>query len=91
MISIGIRELRQRASRYIALVRGGRTIEVTDRGRPVALLVPIPRGSEIERLGAEGRLSPDGGDLLELGSPVAPAPGESLPSKVLEEMRVDER
>lgn len=91
MISIGIRELRQKASRYIALVRSGRTIEVTDRGRPVALLVPIPEGNEVDRLEAEGRLSPDGGDLLELGSPLASVPGASPPSKVLEEMRVDER
>ncbi len=37
---IGVRELRQHASRYLARVATGETIEVTDRGRPVALLVP---------------------------------------------------
>jgi prevent-host-death family protein len=37
---IGIRELRQHASRYLARVATGETIEVTDRGRAVALLVP---------------------------------------------------
>jgi prevent-host-death family protein len=91
MISIGIRELRQRASRYIALVRQGDTVQVTDRGRPVALLVPIPQGSEVERLDAEGRLSPAQGDLLALGLPLAPMPGATAPSVVLEEMRADER
>ncbi len=91
MISIGIRELRQKASRYIALVRGGSTIQVTDRGRPVALLVPIPQGNQLERLHAEGRLSTAERDLLELGSPLAPVPGTDLPSDVLEEMRADER
>jgi prevent-host-death family protein len=40
MDRIGIRELRQHASRYLARVATGETIEVTDRGRPVALLVP---------------------------------------------------
>lgn len=40
METIGVRELRQHASRYLARVAGGETIEVTDRGRPVALLVP---------------------------------------------------
>ena len=40
MESIGVRELRQHASRYLARVATGETIEVTDRGRPVALLVP---------------------------------------------------
>ena len=41
MERIGVRELRQHASRYLARVVGGETIEVTDRGRPVALLVPV--------------------------------------------------
>ncbi len=40
MERIGVRELRQYASRYLARVQTGETIEVTDRGRPVALLVP---------------------------------------------------
>ncbi len=40
METIGVRELRQHASRYLARVATGETIEVTDRGRPVALLVP---------------------------------------------------
>ncbi len=42
MDRIGVRELRQHASRYLARVATGETIEVTDRGRPVALLVPTP-------------------------------------------------
>jgi prevent-host-death family protein len=41
MQRIGVRELRQHASRYLALVARGGQIEVTDRGRPVARLVPI--------------------------------------------------
>jgi prevent-host-death family protein len=41
MQRIGVRELRQHASRYLALVAGGDQIEVTDRGRPVARLVPV--------------------------------------------------
>lgn len=91
MISIGIREFRQKARRYIALVRAGSTIQLTDRGRPVALLVPLPRDSDLEYLHSEGRLSTAAGDLLELGSPLAPVPGADLPSDVLEEMRDDER
>jgi prevent-host-death family protein len=41
MDRIGVRELRQHASRYLARVVNGETFEVTDRGRPVARLVPI--------------------------------------------------
>lgn len=36
-----MRELRQHASRYLERVRHGETLEVTDRGRPVARLVPL--------------------------------------------------
>lgn len=41
MEQIGIRELRQHASRWIDKVRAGASIQITDRGRPVARLVPI--------------------------------------------------
>lgn len=41
MERIGVRELRQHASRYLARVARGETLEVTDRGRPVARLVPV--------------------------------------------------
>lgn len=37
---VGMRELSQRTARVLALVRGGETIEVTDRGRVVARIVP---------------------------------------------------
>jgi prevent-host-death family protein len=39
----GVRELNQNTSQVIDRVRHGETIEVTDRGRPVARLVPISR------------------------------------------------
>ena len=41
MDEVGVRELRQQASRYLARVAAGETFQVTDRGRPVALLVPV--------------------------------------------------
>ena len=42
MQQIGIRELRQHASRYLKRVQAGETFEVTNNGQPVARLVPIP-------------------------------------------------
>lgn len=66
MEAIGVRELRQHASRYLARVRRGETLEVTDRGRPVARLVPI--GTDIwADLVASGKLTlaDDGSDLLD--------------------------
>ncbi len=64
MISIGIRELRQEASKYLRLVESGETVQVTDRGRRIALIVPVPEETGIARLEAEGRLSVATGDLL---------------------------
>jgi prevent-host-death family protein len=38
---IGVRDLNQNTSQVLARVSGGETIEITDRGRPVARLVPV--------------------------------------------------
>jgi prevent-host-death family protein len=91
MKRIGIRELRQRASRYLREVERGQTIEVTDRGRPVAHLVPVPAASGLDDLIASGRLAPAAGDLLEIGEPLEPASDTPLPSDVLADARADER
>jgi prevent-host-death family protein len=54
--SIGIRELRQNASVWIAKAKAGLTIQITDRGRPVARLVPIaPAELAREHLIADAR------------------------------------
>lgn len=56
---IGIRELRQQLSSVIRRVRSGRTLEVTDRGRTVARIVPVaPSLPGAEQLIAEGKLYP---------------------------------
>lgn len=92
MRSIGVRELRQNASRYLREVKRGETVEVTERGEPIARLIPIPKQeSNRERMIAEGRLRPATGDLRDLGPPLEPKPGEPLPSEILEQMRADER
>ena len=64
MERIGVRELRQHASRYLDRVKSGETVEVTVRGRLVALLVPPgPARNARERLIADGRLIPASGPL----------------------------
>jgi prevent-host-death family protein len=91
MRAVGVRELRQNASRYLREVKRGETVEVTERGEPIARLVPIPEESTYERLMAEGRIRPGKGSLLDLGPPLEPEPGERPLSEILEEMRADER
>lgn len=66
MQRIGVRELRQHASRYLAIVAGGEQIEVTDRGRPVARLVPIQSTSWDDLLTSQRVAAPtDPDDILD--------------------------
>jgi antitoxin (DNA-binding transcriptional repressor) of toxin-antitoxin stability system len=91
MRRIGIRELRQNASRYIRLVKAGETLEVTERDVPVALLTPLPpdrRKSRREQLVAEGKLIPGTQDWDSLPPPKKSPIGMSS-EEVLEELRED--
>ena len=90
MERIGVRALQQHASAVLRRVRRGESIEVTERGRPVALLSP-PQHSLLDQLRAAGRLTPATGDLLDLPMPAKPAPGVELPSKRLARLRRAER
>jgi prevent-host-death family protein len=87
----GIRELRQRASELLRRVEAGETIEITDRGRPVAVLAPLPHQRPVERLRATGDLEPARADLKDLAEPLPLAPGQEAPSITLERLRRDER
>jgi prevent-host-death family protein len=91
MKAIGVRELRQRASECLREVEAGRTFEVTARGRPVALLIPVPQAGRRQRLVARGRIVAGVGDLLDLGPPLTPSPTVPLPSQILRRARADER
>ena len=56
---IGIRELRQHASVWVDLAERGYTVDITNRGRLVAQLVPAHEpGSPLERLIAAGIIEP---------------------------------
>lgn len=91
MTQVGIRELKQNASAVIDRVRHGESVEVTERGRPIALIVPLPRAGVLDRLLAEGRAKGPDGSLTDLPPPPRPTPGRPLPSEVLAAMRAEER
>lgn len=91
MASIGVRELRQRASELLRRVQQGETIEVTDRGRRVAILSPPPKGNPLDRLRALGDVEPAKGDLDDLPEPLVLSPGIERPSEVLGRLRKHER
>jgi prevent-host-death family protein len=88
--AVGVRELRQNLSVYLARIASGETLEVTDRGRAVAILAPIrPESSSLERLNAAGLVIPAKGDLLEV--PRRAAPVTRLGSDALAKQRADRR
>ncbi|MGH2529437.1 MAG: type II toxin-antitoxin system Phd/YefM family antitoxin [Actinomycetota bacterium] len=67
---VGVRELRQNLSVYLRRVKRGERLEVTERGRAVALLAPLSEASTpIEQLVSSGRASPPERDLLEILPP----------------------
>ena len=91
MKSIGIRELRQSASVVLRQVEKGVTFEITDRGRPVALLSPMPEASVLDSLRAAGDTVTPVGDLDELPDPLLLGATDTAPSRTLARLRADER
>jgi prevent-host-death family protein len=90
MKRVGVRELRQNASAVLRRVEAGEVVEVTDRGRAVARIVPMHEASRLEQLLAEGRASSATGDVLDV-KPIARIAGRPLLSQILAGMRSDER
>lgn len=88
---VGVRELRQNLSVYLRRVQAGEALEVTDRGRPVALLTPIPDASPFQQLLAAGEVDEAKANIDDLGEPIALAPGQEQPSVTLQRLRADER
>ncbi len=91
MVSIGIRELRQNASRYVRMAKEGHRIAVTERGTLVAYLVPAGESiSLLDSLALSGHYEPPVGNILDV-LPAPPIPKGKRPlSKVLQELRDEE-
>lgn len=87
----GVRQLRQAASELLRRVQQGETIEITDRGRPVALLTPLPDEGPLHRLRVSGQVDESDGDLDELPEPLVLPSGIESPSAVLARLRRAER
>jgi prevent-host-death family protein len=89
MDSVGVRELRQNLSRYLAQVKEGESFAVTERGREVARLTPSgPADSPIARLVAERGATMPRGDLLAHARESDLPPAGGPPSiEILNELR----
>lgn len=67
---VGIRALRQHFSVHLEKVVRGATLEVTDRGRSVAVLAPLTMAhTPLQQLRAAGRVIARTEDLVALGRP----------------------
>jgi prevent-host-death family protein len=91
MERMGVRQLQQNAATAVRRVRKGERIEVTDRGRPVAVLVPVTHGNALDALEAGGRLVRAEGDALEVGPAIRLPRGAEPPSRRLARLRAAER
>jgi prevent-host-death family protein len=90
--SIGIRELRQHASQYVAMAKRGERVAVTERGRLVAYLVPAEESASgiLDRLAAAGEYTPPSGSLVDVLQPADPPRGKRPLSDVVRELRDEE-
>jgi antitoxin (DNA-binding transcriptional repressor) of toxin-antitoxin stability system len=89
-VPVGVRELRQNLSVYLARLAAGTVFRVTDRGRAVALLVPLPpHATTVERLVTAGRAVGATRNLGSLGRPTVRL--KTSVSQALREIRDDRR
>jgi len=88
MVRVGVRELRQNLSVYLRRVAAGETLEVTERGHPVARLMPLEQHmTAYDRLVADGTITPATVRVDDLPAPVKLRPGVITITEALEEQR----
>lgn len=87
MDRVGIRELRQNLSVHLRRVKRGESLEVTEHGRPVAVLSPLPEPTGVRRRLVEtGAIRPATGTPAALGPPSAKLrPAEPVSDALAEE------
>jgi antitoxin (DNA-binding transcriptional repressor) of toxin-antitoxin stability system len=75
----------------LRLAEHGESIQVTDRGRPIALITPLQAASPLEQLRAAGEVSVPVGSIGNLPKPIVPPARSVSPSAVLARLRTHER
>ena len=89
MENIGVRELKAQLSMHLRRVAGGERLVVTDRGRPIASLVPVERVPALDwahAMVAEGRARWSGGKPIGLSKRIR-SRGTPTSQMVLEDRR----
>ncbi len=89
MQSVGVRDLKNRLSHHLKRVRAGARLVVTERGRPIATLVPVDPPDDlawIHKMVAEGRAHWSGGKPTGSKNPPKNT-GKLLSDMVIEDRR----
>ena len=92
MINAGIREVKNNLSRYLAQVKNGEEILITDRGRPVARIIKENQGNKSIRtalapLIAKGVVALPTHNLNKEGLTPKKVPGKPVSEMVIEDRR----
>jgi len=92
MVSVGSKELKNRLGAYLRLVREGNAVQITDRGKPVACMIPAQsreaseEAERLARLVAQGAVRLGSGRFSR-GKPAKLKPGPSIVEMLEEERR----
>lgn len=90
-----MRELQQHASKWLRLVKEGQTIQITQRGEPVARISPIyddKRPRTYQDLVDQGIIIPArnrGPKWRDLPKPIKAPPGTPSSQAILDDLRAD--
>jgi prevent-host-death family protein len=87
MTEVGVRELKNSLSSYLRRVREGEAFVVTDRGVPVARMIPADVPHQIAKLMAEGRVTWSGKKFVPPRKVPRLGPGPSLADNIAEDRR----
>lgn len=87
---VGVRALQQNASAVVSRAAAGEVIEITDRGRPVAQIVPLA-GGRLAALVRAGLARPARRSLRDLPPPLQATIGVPTLGELLAEARAAER
>lgn len=89
MTTVASRELKNRLGRYLRLVREGQPVQVTDRGQPIALILPhsLPaeQSEDLLQLLAKGSVRFGSGQLRKARRPAVMRPGKSIVEVISED------
>ena len=93
VVTVASKELKNRLGKYLDIVRGGGAVRVTDRGRPVACILPARSPQEqhtaevLAALVAKGSITLGSGKEIGRRKPVVLKPGKSIADMIAEDRR----